>query len=104
MEQKQNILVVGTGFSGSVVARELADNGYNVTIIDRRSHIGGNCFDEMVNGVRVHKYGPHLFHTNNTKVVDWLSKFTEWVEYKHKVKAYYNNEFLTLPPNQNTQN
>jgi UDP-galactopyranose mutase len=49
----------------------------------------------MVNGVRIHKYGPHLFHTNNTKVVDWLSKFTEWVEYKHKVKAYYNNEFLT---------
>ena len=104
MERKQNILVVGTGFSGSVVARELADNGYNVTIIDRRSHIGGNCFDEMINSVRVHKYGPHLFHTNNTKVVDWLSKFTEWVEYKHKVKAYYNNEFLTLPPNQHTQN
>ena len=104
MERKSNILVVGTGFSGSVIARELADKGYNVTIIDRRSHIGGNCFDEMVNGVRVHKYGPHLFHTNNAKVVDWLSKFTEWVEYKHKVKAYFNGEFLTLPPNQHTQN
>jgi len=104
MERKSNILVVGTGFSGSVIARELADNGYNVTIIDKRSHIGGNCFDEMVNGVRVHKYGPHLFHTNNTKVVDWLSRFTEWVEYKHKVKAYYNGKFLTLPPNQHTQN
>ena len=104
MERKSNILVVGTGFSGSVIARELADKGYNVTIIDRRSHIGGNCFDEMVNGVRVHKYGPHLFHTNNAKVVNWLSRFTEWVEYKHKVKAYYNGEFLTLPPNQHTQN
>ena len=104
MERKSNILVVGTGFSGSVIARELADKGYNVTIIDRRSHIGGNCFDEMVNGVRVHKYGPHLFHTNNAKVVDWLSKFTEWVGYKHKVKAYFNGEFLTLPPNQHTQN
>ena len=104
MERKSNILVVGTGFSGSVIARELADKGYNVTIIDRRSHIGGNCFDEMVNGVRVHKYGPHLFHTNNAKVVDWLSKFTEWVVYKHKVKAYFNGEFLTLPPNQHTQN
>ena len=103
MERKSNILVVGTGFSGSVVARELADKGYNVTIIDRRSHTGGNCFDEMVNGVRVHKYGPHLFHTNNSKVVDWLSKFTEWVDYKHKVKAYYNGEFLTLPPNHCTQ-
>lgn len=104
MERKSNILVVGTGFSGSVIARELADKGYNVTIIDRRSHIGGNCYDEVVNGVRVHKYGPHLFHTNNAKVVDWLSKFTEWVEYKHKVKAYFNGEFLTLPPNQHTQN
>lgn len=103
MERKSNILVVGTGFSGSVIARELADKGYNVTIIDGRSHIGGNCYDEVINGVRVHKYGPHLFHTNNAKVVDWLSKFTEWVEYRHKVKAYFNGEFLTLPPNRRTQ-
>ena len=103
MGRKQNILVVGAGLSGSVIARELVGVGHQVTIIDQRSHIGGNCYDENINGVRVHKYGPHLFHTNNYKVVEWLSQFTEWVEYKHKVKAYYQDIFLTLPPNRQTQ-
>ena len=103
MARKQNILVVGAGFSGSVIARELAGAGHKITVIDQRSHIGGNCYDETLNGVRVHKYGPHLFHTNNLKVVEWLSQFTEWVEYKHKVKAYYQDTFLTLPPNKQTQ-
>ena len=103
MGRQQNILVVGAGFSGSVIARELAEKGCTVTLIDQRPHLGGNCYDEVINDVRVHKYGPHLFHTNNLKVVNWLSKFTEWVEYKHKVKAYYNKDFLTLPPNHRTQ-
>ena len=103
MARKQNILVVGAGFSGSVIARELAGAGHTITVIDQRYHIGGNCYDETLNGVRVHKYGPHLFHTNNLKVVEWLSQFTEWVEYKHKVKAYYQDTFLTLPPNKQTQ-
>lgn len=103
MGRKQNILVVGAGFSGSVIARELAEAGHTITVIDQRPHIGGNCFDYTVDGVRVHKYGPHLFHTNNIKVVEWLSQFTEWVEYKHKVKAYYQDTFLTLPPNKQTQ-
>jgi UDP-galactopyranose mutase len=103
MEPLQNILVVGAGLAGSVVARELADNGYSVTVIDKREHIGGNCFDFESNGVRVHKYGPHIFHTNNGKVVEWLSKFTEWIEYKHKVKAFYDNKFITLPPNNETK-
>jgi UDP-galactopyranose mutase len=57
----------------------------------------------MVNGVRVHQYGPHIFHTNNKQVFMWLSKFTEWTEYQHQVTAYYNSEFLTLPPNRHTQ-
>lgn len=103
MEPLQNILVVGAGLAGSVVARELADNGYSVTVIDKREHIGGNCFDFESNGVRVHKYGPHIFHTNNGKVVEWLSNFTEWIEYKHKVKAFYDNKFITLPPNNETK-
>ena len=75
MEQKQNILVVGTGFSGSVVARELADNGYNVTIIDRRSHIGGNCFTEKVDNINIHTYGPHVFHTSNEMVWEWINQY-----------------------------
>ena len=69
MARKQNILVVGAGFSGSVIARELAGAGHKITVIDQRSHIGGNCYDETLNGVRVHKYGPHLFHTNNLSLL-----------------------------------
>lgn len=103
MGTKQNILVVGAGFSGAVVARELANRGYKVKIIDKRNHLAGNAYDEFVDGVRIHKYGPHIFHTENKKVFDWLSQFTEWVEYQHKVKAYHNGQFLTLPPNKETQ-
>jgi UDP-galactopyranose mutase len=101
----RNILVVGCGFSGAVIARELAENGFDITIIDKRGHIGGNAFDyENDFGIRVHKYGPHLFHTSNKKVFDWLSKFTEWVEYKHKVKAMLNDGTLvTLPINTETK-
>lgn len=77
--------------------------GNKVTIIDQRDHIGGNCFDMVIGDTRVHRYGPHIFHTNNKRIFDWLSKFTEWVPYKHKVKALYGNQFLTLPPNNETK-
>jgi predicted NAD/FAD-dependent oxidoreductase len=84
----KKILVVGAGFSGSVIARNLAENGIKVVIIDKRTHIGGNAFDFLNEyGIRVHKYGPHLFHTNNKIVYEWLSQYTEWIPYKHKVKA-----------------
>jgi UDP-galactopyranose mutase len=100
------ILVVGAGLSGSVVARELAELGYRVTIVEKNSHIGGNCYDEVNSfGIRVHKYGPHLFHTKNKVVFDWLCKFTVWVEYKHKVKALLKNGIcVTLPVNNETKN
>lgn len=99
MGTKQNILIVGCGFSGSVIARELADNGYNVTVIDKRNHIGGNAYDYVnEHGILVHKYGAHIFHTNNDYVFKWLSKYTNWVEYKHKVKALLNGELVTFPP------
>jgi UDP-galactopyranose mutase len=72
------ILVVGAGFSGAVVARELAEFGLIVDVIDKRLHIGGNAYDETnEHGIRVHKYGPHLFHTNNEVVFNWLSRFTD---------------------------
>ena len=86
-----------------MVARELANRGNKVTVIDRRSHIAGNCYDCWHNGVRIHKYGPHIFHTSDKKVFDWLSQYTEWIEYKHKVKAYYQGQYLTLPPNKETK-
>jgi len=99
------ILVVGAGFSGAVIARELAEADHHVTVIDKRHHIAGNAFDYVEeNGIKVHKYGPHLFHTNNADVVYWLSQFTEWVDYKHKVKAQLDDgSYVTLPVNKETK-
>ena len=100
------ILVVGSGLSGSVISRILADTGkYSITIIEKRDEIGGNVFDYTNSrGIRVHKYGPHLFHTNNKKVVDFIKKYSEWIEYKHKVKAILKNgRYVTLPVNKETK-
>lgn len=99
------ILVVGAGFSGAVIARELAEAGHNVTVIDSRLHIAGNAYDYVnEHGIRVHSYGPHLFHTKNKDVYDYLSRFTEWIPYKHKVKAVLSNgDYVTLPVNRATK-
>lgn len=104
MGNKQ-ILVVGCGFSGVTIARHLAEHGYLVDIIDSRDHVGGNCYDYVnEHGIRVHKYGAHIFHTNNKNVYDWLCKFTEFVEYKHKVKAMlYDGSLVTFPPTKELQ-
>lgn len=100
----KRILVVGAGFSGSVIARELANNGYPVHVIDKRDHTGGNAWDSTnVHGIRVHRYGPHLFHTNNAKVFHWLSRYTEWIPYRHRVKAMLSDgRLVTLPVNRET--
>ena len=104
--KKKKVLVVGAGFTGATIARTLAESGkVDVTVIDKRDHVAGNAYD-FVNeyGIRVHKYGPHIFHTNNTRVVDWLSNFTTWTEYRHKVLAMLSDgECVVLPPNQNTK-
>lgn len=99
------ILVVGAGLSGAVVSRELAEAGCKVTIIDKRNHIAGNTFDYTnEHGIRVHKYGPHLFHTQNENVFNYLSRFTEWVSYYHKVKAQLEDgRYVTLPVNKETK-
>lgn len=100
----QRILVVGAGFSGAVVARELADAGFDVTVMDQRDHVAGNAFDFVTDvGIRVHRYGPHLFHTSNARVVEWLSRFREWVPYRHRVKALLaDGRYVTLPVNRET--
>lgn len=90
MDKRQRILIVGCGFAGATVARELADTGdYQITVIDKRNHIGGNAYDEVCpnTGTRYHKYGPHIFHTNSLEIVNYLSRFTEWIPYQHKVMA-----------------
>lgn len=82
------VLVVGAGFTGASAARTLADAGVSVTVIDQRPNIGGNAQDwRTESGVYVHAYGPHLFHTNSKAVVDFLSRFTEWIPYEHRVVA-----------------
>jgi UDP-galactopyranose mutase len=98
------ILVVGAGFSGATVARQLAEKGYLIDLIDKKDHIAGNAYDYTNEfGIRIHQYGPHLFHTSNDKVVAFLSRFTEWVPYKHKVKAMLSDgRLVTLPVNQET--
>ena len=97
-------LIVGAGFSGSIMAVELAKRGHVVDVIDKRDHLAGNAYDYVnEHGIRVHQYGPHLFHTSNQKVVEWLSRFTGWTPYKHKVKALLEDgRYVTLPVNQET--
>ncbi len=99
------ILVVGAGFAGATIARELANDGHTVVVMDERDHIGGNAYDYTnEHGIRIHKYGPHLFHTNNKKVYDWITQYGEWVEYKHKVKAQLaDGQYVTLPVNRETK-
>ncbi len=102
----KKILIVGSGLSGSVIARMLADSGLcRITLIEKRNEIGGNVFDfDNSKGIRVHKYGPHLFHTNNEKVAAFVQKYGEWTEYKHKVKAVLaDGRYVTLPVNQETK-
>ncbi|MDE6209622.1 MAG: UDP-galactopyranose mutase [Lachnospiraceae bacterium] len=96
-------VIIGSGFAGAVVARSVADLGKKVLIIEKRSHIGGNCYDENdENGILIHKYGPHIFHTNSEEVYTYLSKFTKWYDYSHEVEANLNGTFIPVPFNLNT--
>ncbi|HZU83953.1 MAG TPA: FAD-dependent oxidoreductase, partial [Polyangiaceae bacterium] len=81
-------LIVGAGFAGSVCAERLARAGNAVLICDKRGHIGGNAYDHYDEaGILVHKYGPHIFHTASRRIFEYLSQFTEWRPYEHRVLA-----------------
>ncbi len=99
-------LIVGAGFAGSVIAERLANiSGKSVMLIDRRSHIGGNAFDHYnEHGILVHRYGPHIFHTNSREVFEYLSQFTEWRQYEHHVLASVDGQLLPMPINLDTLN
>ena len=101
-----NFLIVGAGFTGAVIARELAQHGHQITVIDQRSHIAGNCHtlrDENT-GIMEHVYGPHIFHTSDELVWKYINKFGEFVPYINRVKTTYNNEVYSLPINLHTIN
>jgi UDP-galactopyranose mutase len=99
-------LVVGAGFAGSVLAERLASQaGQRVLVVERRPHIGGNAYDRYDDaGVLVHPYGPHIFHTNSPQVFDYLSSFTEWRPYQHRVLASVDGQLLPMPINLDTVN
>lgn len=100
-----NILIVGAGFAGACLARSLAESGHNTHVIDKREHIGGNAYDEINSqNERIHLYGPHLLHGDeNSVAIKWLSRFTQWTPYEHKVLAQLKSgKFTSLPVNATT--
>ena len=100
-----DVLVVGAGFAGAIVAERLANAGREVLVIDRREHVAGNAYDHLdSHGVLVHRYGPHLFHTNSDVVFEYLSRFTAWRPYEHRVQVSLDGRLYPLPINQQTIN
>lgn len=95
-------LIVGCGISGASLARMLADAGKKVVVIDSKTHIAGNIFDYYQDGICVHKYGTHIFHTSNKEVWDFVSRFCQWYPYQHKVRGLIDGQIVPIPFNLNT--
>jgi len=96
-------IIVGSGFAGCVAAERLASKNKSVLLIEKRNHLGGNMYDYFdKNGILIHKYGPHIFHTNDEEVFNYLSRFTEWAPYQHKVLARIEGKKVPLPFNLNS--
>ena len=100
MKQSREILIVGAGLAGTTIARVLAENLIKVKILEKRNHIAGNAFDFInQNNERIHKYGPHLLHCNSNSIaLSFLSRFTEWIDYEHKVRALLSDGRTTPLP------
>lgn len=102
---KVDVLVVGAGLAGCVIAERCAAAGHSVLMVERRDHIGGNAYDEKdAAGVLVHRYGPHIFHTNSHNVVEYLSRFTDWFPYEHRVLSSVGGHLYPVPINRTTIN
>src|SRR3954447_12997795 len=106
VSDRYDTLVVGAGYAGSIMAERFASQlGQRVLVIDRRDHIAGNAHDYYdQHGVLVHRYGPHIFHTKSGKVVEDLSRFTEWRPYEHRVLAAVDGMNVPMPINRTTIN
>ena len=99
------ILVVGSGLSGATIANVFAENGHSVTILEKRDHIAGNCYDFTNEiGILMNRYGPHLFHTNSEEVWSYVQKFAQWMPWKHKVLGCINGTYFPVPVNIGTVN
>ena len=97
-------MIVGSGFFGSICARELTDKGYKCLVIEKRKHIGGNCFTENRDGINLHIYGPHIFHTSNEEVWKWINQYAEFNNFTFRPVANYKGEIYSLPFNMWTFN
>ena len=104
--RKHDVTICGAGFAGSVLARQFAEvSGKRVLLVDRRPHVAGNAFDCLDDaGILIHRYGPHIFHTNSDEVFDWLGRFTEWRPYEHRVLARVGDQSVPMPINRTTLN
>ena len=92
-------LIVGAGLFGSVFAREMTDHGYKCLVIDRRGHLGGNVYTDNIDGINIHKYGAHIFHTNDKMIWQYVNRFAEFNNYRHKVFVNNNNKIYSFPIN-----
>lgn len=100
IEKSKKIFIIGAGLAGATIARIMADKNYHVSIFEKRGYVGGNCFDTYTKyGVLYHKYGPHIFHTDDKFVVDFVNKFAVFNNYTHNVVAQVDKRMVGLPIN-----
>lgn len=104
MKTMYDYLIVGSGLYGSIFAREATDKGYKCLVVDKREHVGGNVYTERVEGINVHKYGAHIFHTNNKRVWDFVNRFAVFNRFTNSPVANYKGELYSLPFNMYTFN
>lgn len=97
--KKYDYLIVGSGLFGSIFAREMTDAGKKCLVIDKRNHIGGNCYSKEISGIHVSQYGGHIFHTNNSHIWNYVNKFTEFEQYHHKLGVSYKEKLFSFPIN-----
>jgi UDP-galactopyranose mutase len=104
MKEHYDYLIVGCGLFGTVFARQMTDAGYKCLVIDKRAHVGGNVYTENIEGINVHKYGAHIFHTNDQEIWEYVNRFATFNNYRHKVFVNYCDKVFSFPINLMTLN